>query len=103
MSKKCVCGRDMVLRDWSHEWVCTRCGRKKPVEEKPFYTVFTCHKCGHVLYVKEDCDFPQKLERIGGMSCPDCGEQDEGLWGLLGRSDGFAEPIRVEWEENDHD
>lgn len=44
-----------------------------------------------------------KLVREKMISLHDCGEQDEGLWRLLGRSDGFAEPIRVEWEENGHD
>lgn len=35
MSKKCVCGREMVLKSWKHVWVCTRCGRTKPEEEIP--------------------------------------------------------------------
>ena len=35
MSKKCVCGRDMVLRDWKCQWVCTRCGKTKPVADVP--------------------------------------------------------------------
>lgn len=29
--KKCVCGNEMFPRDWSHEWVCKRCGRKRPM------------------------------------------------------------------------
>lgn len=35
MSKKCVCGREMVLKSWKHMWVCTRCGRTKPEAEIP--------------------------------------------------------------------
>lgn len=31
MSKKCVCGNEMTREDWKHEWVCHRCGRKRPV------------------------------------------------------------------------
>lgn len=29
--KKCVCGNEMFPRDWSHEWVCKCCGRKRPM------------------------------------------------------------------------
>lgn len=32
--KKCVCGNEMTPRDWSHEWVCKRCGRKRPIETR---------------------------------------------------------------------
>ena len=39
MSKKCVCGNEM-------------------------FTVFMCRKCEHLLYVKEDENFPQKLGKI---------------------------------------
>lgn len=31
MSKKCVCGNEMTREDWKHEWVCHRCGRKRPI------------------------------------------------------------------------
>lgn len=60
-------------------------------------------KCGHQLYVEETEEFPQKLERIAGMCCPECGEQAEGLWQLLGRSDCFGGEIKVEWEEDTDD
>lgn len=103
MSEKCVCGHEMTPHDWKHEWVCHRCGRKKPFPEEPSYTVFACHKCGHQLYVEETEEFPQKLERIAGMCCPECGEQAEGLWQLLGRSDYFGGEIKVEWEEDTND
>ena len=65
---------------------------------RKLFTVFRCRKCGHRLYVKED-DFPRKLEKIAGMSCPDCGEQDEGLWCLLGRAGTFRGRVQCEWEE----
>lgn len=64
MSKKCVCGNEM-------------------------FTVFMCRKCEHLLYVEEDENFPQKLGKIAAKSCPCCGEQEEGLWRLLGRAEGF--------------
>lgn len=99
MSKKCVCGREMTLREWDNTWVCTRCGRKKPVEQPETYTVFECYKCGSQLFVLEDDNFPQKLEQIAGKCCPECGEQDEGLWRLLGRSDRFEGEIIREWED----
>lgn len=31
--KKCVCGNEMTPRDWAHDWVCKRCGRKRPMED----------------------------------------------------------------------
>lgn len=42
-------------------------------------TVFECRKCGHQLFVQEGKSFPKMLEDIAGMSCPNCGEQAEGL------------------------
>lgn len=35
MSKKCACGREMVFKAWKHQWVCTRCGRTKYVDDAP--------------------------------------------------------------------
>lgn len=96
MSKKCVCGRKMTFRYWSNEWVCPRCGRKKPIAENPMFTVFSCKKCEHLLYVEEDEDFPQKLGKIAAEACPCCGEQDEGLWRLLGRAEGFKGTVFTE-------
>lgn len=58
MSKKCVCGNEMTREDWKHEWVCHRCGRKRPIPLPPMFTVFMCRKCEHLLYVEEDEDFP---------------------------------------------
>lgn len=54
MSKKCVCGNEMTREDWKHEWVCHRCGRKRPIPLPPMFTVFMCRKCEHLLYVEED-------------------------------------------------
>ena len=76
MSKKCVCGKEM-------------------------FTVFICRKCEHLLYVEEDEDFPQKLGKIAAKSCPCCGEQEEGLWRLLGRAEGFEGTVFT--EESDED
>lgn len=89
MSKKCVCGHEMTRHDWKHEWVCHRCGRKKPIPENPSYIVFACQKCDHKLYVKETEELAQKLECVSDMRCPECGEESEGLWVLLGRSEHF--------------
>lgn len=76
MSKKCVCGKEM-------------------------FTVFMCRKCEHLLYAEEDEDFPQKLGKIAAKSCPCCGEQEEGLWRLLGRAEGFEGTVFT--EESDED
>ena len=76
MSKKCVCGNEM-------------------------FTVFMCRKCEHLLYVEEDENFPQKLGKIAAKSCPCCGEQEEGLWRLLGRAEGFEGTVFT--EESDED
>ena len=64
MSKKCVCGHEMTLRDWSHEWVCPRCGRKKPIVESPMFTVFSCRKCEHLLFVEEDSAYYQSNPEV---------------------------------------
>lgn len=96
MGKKCVCGNEMTRHDWKHEWVCHRCGRKKPISNQPMFTVFSCGKCEHLLFVEEDFDFPHKLAKVAGMFCPNCGEQEEGLWRLLGRADEFKGTIFVE-------
>lgn len=101
MSKKCVCGNEMTREDWKHEWVCHRCGRKRPIPLPPMFTVFMCRKCEHLLYVEEDEDFPQKLGKIAAKSCPCCGEQEEGLWRLLGRAEGFEGTVFT--EESDED
>lgn len=78
MSKKCVCGNEMTREDWKHEWVCHRCGRKRPIPLPPMFTVFMCRKCEHLLYVEEDEDFPQKLGKIAAKSCPCCGYSEIG-------------------------
>lgn len=52
-------------------------------------------------YVEEDEDFPQKLGKIAAKSCPCCGEQEEGLWRLLGRAEGFEGTVFT--EESDED
>lgn len=62
------------------------------------YTVFECKKCEHRLFVGE-VGYPEKLERVAGMSCPSCGEQREGLWCLLGRASKFKGQIKAVWEE----
>lgn len=56
-------------------------------------TVFQCRKCGHLLYVVEDQLFPEKLQSIAVMDCPDCGEEDKGLWALRGRAKCFRGKI----------
>ena len=58
-------------------------------------------RCEHLLYVEEDEDFPQKLGKIAAKSCPCCGEQEEGLWRLLGRAEGFEGTVFT--EESDED
>lgn len=92
-------------RNGSHRWqsnyeVCKRCG-KRPIPLPPMFTVFMCRKCEHLLYVEEDEDFPQKLGKIAAKSCPCCGEQEEGLWRLLGRAEGFEGTVFT--EESDED
>ena len=98
MNKTCVCGHPMTRHDWKNQWVCHRCGRTKPIEQPDTYTVFRCRKCEHLLYVQDDVEFPAKLMRIAGSSCPNCGEQDEGLWGLLGRATEFMGEIHAEYD-----
>ncbi len=66
------------------------------------FTVFQCRKCGHLLYVDEK-KCPHKLEEIAGKICPECGEQEEGLWGLRGRAKKFLDRPMCKWEEEDGD
>lgn len=68
---------------------CVKCGNE-------MFTVFMCRKCEHLLYVEEDENFPQKLGKIAAKSCPCCGEQEEGLWRLLGRAEGFEGTVFTE-------
>ena len=67
------------------------------------FTVFKCHKCGHFLYVQEQEDFGALLKEVAGSCCPACGEQDEGLWGLLGRAEKYKGRIETIWEEPGED
>lgn len=95
--KMCVCGSPMTFHEWKNEWVCHECGRTRREKPDCTFTVLECRKCGHRLYVDERFDFPEKLTNIAGRACDNCGEQEEGLWALLGRSDSFQGEILVEW------
>lgn len=78
-------------RNGSHRWQ----------SNYEMFTVFMCRKCEHLLYVEEDEDFPQKLGKIAAKSCPCCGEQEEGLWRLLGRAEGFEGTVFTEESDKD--
>lgn len=65
------------------------------------FTVFECRKCEHRLFVKEDNCLTLKLQKVAGKSCPACGEQEEGLWCLLGRAEEFNGKIHALWEDKD--
>ena len=48
--------------------------------------VFTCRKCGHLLYVpKERMD---KIESLPEYDCPECGEEGYENW-ILSRSGNY--------------
>jgi transcription elongation factor Elf1 len=51
---------------------------KDTKKEKDF--IFQCNKCNHNLYV-ERID----LQKILKISCPNCGEEPDELWTLIGR------------------
>jgi len=41
--------------------------------------VFTCKKCGHLLFVS-DWENEKKINKILKMDCPECGEESDELW-----------------------
>lgn len=47
-------------------------------EEKDF--IFQCRKCMHNLYVSRD-----KFQKLLRTDCPNCGEEPDELWTLIGR------------------
>lgn len=65
------------------------------------FTVFACGKCEHRLFVDEKENFGLILQKVAGKSCPACGEQEEGLWCLLGRAEKFNGKIHAIWEDED--
>ena len=81
--------------------LCKRASIVKVGGKIAMMTVFECRKCGHQLFVQEGKSFLKRLEDIAGMSCPNCGEQAEGLWGLLGRARKFRGKILCNWEETE--
>lgn len=41
--------------------------------------IFECRKCEHNLYVN-----PKKVRKILTTDCPNCGEEADGNWKLIG-------------------
>ena len=53
------------------------------------FVVFECRKCGHRLYAENTEDIVQKIGRVSNLDCPNCGEEPEGNWILLGLKKEF--------------
>lgn len=48
------------------------------------FIVFECRKCGHYLYVENTEDAVRKIGRVSNLDCPNCGEEPDGNWVLIG-------------------
>ena len=48
------------------------------------YVVFECRKCGHNLYVENTEDVVKTIGKVSNSDCPNCGEEPEGNWVLVG-------------------
>lgn len=48
------------------------------------FIVFECRKCGHHLYVENTEDAVRMIERVSNSDCPNCGEEPDGNWVLIG-------------------
>lgn len=49
--------------------------------------VFSCRKCGHLMYVPEDVLDVQLLNRLSEKNCPKCGEEGYENWILVAVKD----------------
>lgn len=74
MSKKCACGREMVFKAWKHQWVCTRCGRTKYVDEAPSNADRIRSMTDEELAVVVMCprEIGQRTIACSGKSCQEC-------------------------------
>lgn len=74
--KKCVCGNKMTKREYTYEWVCHKCGRKRPMEKKKTNAdkirSMTDEELGEFLYLATRCCNEYDCEKcpIGDENCP---------------------------------
>ena len=61
------------------------------------YIVFECRKCEHKLYVENTGNIFNKIARASNLECPNCGEEPEGNWALLGLRE--ESPHSKKWGE----
>ena len=55
------------------------------------FVVFQCRKCGHRLFVENTDEAIGKIGKVSNMDCPECGEEPEGNWVLVGLHKEFPE------------
>lgn len=48
------------------------------------FIVFECRKCGHQLYVENTEDVVAKIGKVSNYDCPNCGEEPDFNWLLIG-------------------
>lgn len=53
------------------------------------FIVFECRKCGHNLYVENTEDVVKAIGRVSNHDCPNCGEEPELNWLLVGLKNEF--------------
>ena len=76
--KKCVCGNNMTMREYTDEWVCKRCGRKRPMvvrgcweqygNDEDLSGSYFCSRCGYSMDETEYLDVFSHFNY-----CPNCG------------------------------
>ena len=59
--------------------------------------VFSCRKCGHLLFVGRNI---KSVEGLLETDCPNCGEEAEGLW-RLERLGNYDEEFKDDPDEED--
>ena len=50
------------------------------------FVVFKCRKCEHRIYVENTDDIVRNLRYVSNSDCPNCGEEPDENWVLIGTS-----------------
>jgi DNA-directed RNA polymerase subunit RPC12/RpoP len=53
------------------------------------FIVFKCRKCEHHLYVENTEEVVEKIKKVSNLDCPNCGEDPDGNWVLVGLRKNF--------------
>ena len=56
------------------------------------FVVFECQKCGHLLYAENTDDLFRQMGKVSNLGCPNCGEDADRNWVLIGLATEFPYP-----------